>query len=144
MRLIKKLSPYVLTLGIGVTALTGCAGTGNKYLTPINKETQEYYPTIEEAAKVLKVPSYLVWINLPDGYKTTQFLSLRVKILAGIAEGTIKVKRIPRGYEIDGFYSRNLECLRKILKEVDLNKDKIITKREVSNLEAKLYREKAE
>ena len=145
----KKIQPYVLALGIGASALTGCATTqvANR---PAQQTEQREYAIIEEAMKVLGVrnPS-MIQMNLPDGYKTSRFEDATLRILAGIYAGTVEVRKTVRktekGYTANGSYSQfqHPDAMRKVLREADTNGDKIITKQESRDLAMRLYEENA-
>lgn len=145
MKIMKKIAPYVLALGVGASALTGCATTqiANK---PAQQTEQKKYATIDEAMKVLGVRSpNMIETNLPDGYKTSRFESPDLRTLAGIYAGTVEVKRTENGYITTGSYSefQHPDAMRRVLQEADTNKDKIITRQELRDLEMRLYKENA-
>ena len=130
MTIMKKIAPYVLALGVGASALTGCATT--------------QYATIDEAMKVLGVRSpSMIEMNLPDGYKTSRFEDANLRTLAGIYAGTVEVKRTENRYTANGSYSQiqHPDAMRRVLREADTNKDKIITRQESRDLAMRLFEE---
>jgi|TARA_B100001971_G_C17993435_1_gene433528 hypothetical protein len=145
MTIMKKIAPYVLALGVGASALTGCATTqmANR---PAQQTEQKEYATIDEAMEVLgaRSPS-MIQMNLPDGYKTSIFEDRNLRTLAGIYAGTVEVKRTGNGYTANGSYSQfqHPDAMRRVLKEADTNGDKIITRQESRDLAMRLYEENA-
>lgn len=128
----KKIQQYALALGLSAMALIGCA--------PKN------YATVGEAMKVLKVrDSGMIHVNLPNGYKTLITLDGKLRSLAGIYAGTVDVKKIKNGYAAQGSYSQaeHPEAMERVLSDVDVNGDKIVTRQEIKDLTDRVYRERA-
>jgi hypothetical protein len=93
---------------------------------------------------------------LPNGYKTSEEIGMNLRILAGIYNGGMKLYK--EEYEEEGKdYSKikvsvsmgiygqveDPRSYEKVLEDADVNKDKIITKEEVRNLEKKAYKKYA-
>ncbi|MBS3116088.1 hypothetical protein J4421_00675 [Candidatus Woesearchaeota archaeon] len=139
-----KIQSYALALGIGVSALTGCA-TIPRDNKPAPQTTQKEMQ-LEEAMKVLDVRSLsMIQMNLPAGYKTSRFEDGILRTLAGIYAGTVGVKRTEEGYVAKGYYSQlqQPDAMRRVLREADTNDDKIITRQEARDLAVRLYEENA-
>ena len=100
--------------------------------------TTRDYATMDEAAKLLNAEISEIDMNLPDGYKALESDSDVLIALAGVHAGTIQIRKTPEGSSYSGSYSRlfdNNQSLRWVLKNADVNKDKIITPEELNNLE---------
>jgi hypothetical protein len=134
--IIQKIKKYALAFGLSALALTGCATTRIE-----NKSSIEY------AMKILEInePSRLQ-LNLPEGYKTLLFEDARLRAIAGVYAGTVKVERTKNGYIARGFYSEAMhpEAMLMALREADTNGDKIITRKEAEDLSIRVYEENAE
>ncbi|MDP3734129.1 MAG: hypothetical protein Q8R37_02780 [Nanoarchaeota archaeon] len=124
MTIINKIQSSVLALGLGVSALPGCATT----------------------PKVTPEEKFLV----PEGYSTRPLTNWKseketIKTLAGIYAGTVEVKRTASGgYFIKSRPSAHQDLhiyIERVLQEVDTNRDEIITIQELRDLEAKLFEE---
>ena len=143
----------VLVVILVVFVFTGCATTRMSY--PAVQQGTNSFPElkvsryssrIEKAMNVLelKSPRYLYY-NLPDGYLSSKFEVPKVRVLAGIYAGTVEVWKTEKGYSANGEYSQFQypDEFIKVLREADINKDKIITKKELDVLTFKIYQENA-
>jgi len=145
MKITKKIQPYVIALGIGASALTGCATTQvpNSYTHQTKQET--LYEKTKKAMDVLKVKNPTQIKHYPNGYITLKSEDGNLRTLADIYAGNVEVEKIENGYTANGSYSQfqNPEAMQKILKIADRNSDKIVTDGEVRDLTTILYKIKS-
>ena len=130
----KKIIPYIIALGIGASSLTSCA-TSSPLMSCLPEDN------IDRAMRVLDIDNEkMLYRTLPDNYIASRMDKDKLNILAGIYTGTIKAIPTEGGYLFDGFYSeiRNPDSMRRVLKDADKNRDKIITSEEVSSLVKKV------
>lgn len=142
MNSLRSIRPIALALGLGTATLAGCATTSGDLKTTNNVEARQY-STLEDAMRILGVNNASWIAHLPNGYLTTKNLADRVRIIAGVYAGTIKVQRVGDGYRAEGTYSQveHPEALERVLKEVDKNGDKVITVQEVVDLQRRVYQQ---
>ena len=144
----KGILPYAIAILFGA----GCATTGTN-IKPAQQIEVKECATMAEAMKVLGVtdPS-MIQTNLPDGYKTlAPSIGARLSphgtltILAGIYAGTMEIRKTSDGYISMGTYSRSShpEALKYVLGKADVNGDKVVTPKEISDMEAKVFKEYA-
>ena len=146
----KKYFVAVLVVVLAVFVFTGCATTRTAY-QPVQETKSSYqakskqYVTVQEAMNVLDVKSLRNVKSCLDGYKTSKFEYAGLTVLAGIYAGTVEVWCIEKRYVAYGSYSlfQHPEAMQRVLREADINKDKIITKEERYSLAIKLYLENA-
>ncbi len=105
--------------------------------------------THQEAKEVLNVRNDGMIRSLPNGYKTSRNIEWTIKVLAGVYNGGVEVIKEEDGNTIEylatGTYSQfqDPKSYEKVLKNADVNKDKIITRQEARDLEKKVYEEYA-
>jgi uncharacterized protein (UPF0254 family) len=101
--------------------------------------------TIQDAKEVLNLRSLHQVKNLPNGYKTSNSIEMTIRELAGIYNGGITVYKEEDENTIthisSGIYSQaeDPKSYEKVLKNADINKDRIITRKEARNLQEKVY-----
>ena len=146
MTITQKITPYILALGIGATTLAGCAGFHLDYKPTYQTRTERRIKIREE--KQTKKAMNVLHVNDPaqvrtshEGYKVLRSERGDLRILAGIYAGTVKVRKTKDGYFIRGNYTeaQNPNAMQRVLREADKNKDKIITRQEISDLANRIY-----
>jgi len=144
MSLTEKIRPLALGVGLGAITLAGCSITPTTPTTTKQVETGSY-EVIENAMQVLGVRNATMISHLPNGYITLKNIAARLRTLAGVYAGTVKVIQIKDGYVAQGSYSEfeNPEALERVVKEADTNNDKIVTFQEANVLARKLYEQYA-
>lgn len=92
----------------------------------------------------LKLQEARTIVNLPEGYQTTIPLEIRLKKIASVIDGKSKIERSQYGFIFRGdFRKYEDETLTKVLKSVDIDGDKFIRIRRVSDYEKIIYRQYA-
>lgn len=100
------------------------------------------YSTIEDVQRALNIRNpVFIDLNLPEGYKTHKGISAQLRALAGVYAGTVQIRRENNQYLISGTYSqiRNPKALIRVLREADVNCDKIITREEERNQTRRMF-----
>lgn len=122
-----------------LAALNGCAAKQSN-VTNVSKE----FATFEDARKKLGLDTSQ--IRSINGYKISRFSDPRLRTIAGIYAGTVKVKKTDNGYMANGVYSQfeNPEAMERACKEADINGDFVITNKELRDLELNVYEKYAE
>ena len=102
----------------------------------------EYTKRKEKAKKLLGVNNSEYLIPLRGGYLTTKGIDLDLRSFAALYAGTAKIRKVNNGYVIDGYYSEwtHPEALERVLRDADTNGDKIITRKELRDLERKVFK----
>ena len=105
-------------------------------------------PTTDEAMKVLNVELNMVKTRLPEGYITsTSIYNGILTTLAGISAGTVQLTKVEiedtTRYTAKGTYSyiHDTGQMKEVLKNADINNDKIITEQEAEELRVKVYKD---
>ncbi len=151
--LIKKLKdtimPYAVAgaIAFGSANFTGCASG--------NQSAGQNYPSYKKAMKVLGAKDFseLEYMRT-GGYITSRQLDVSLRAIAGVYAGTISVNRNEEtSYDgkgkkttviktkAEGSYSEALypEAMKRVLREADTNRDKIITEKETMDLQSQVF-----
>ena len=134
----KKIVPYLIALVAGASSLTSCATVSVGDVVKSSRDPVGY------AMKVLEIDDpRMLNSNLPDGYFSSRLDGMRLQRLAGIYAGTVQAISTKNGYLFDGYYSqfKNPEAMQKVLKDADMNRDHVVTSREVQDLTRKVEAE---
>ncbi|MCD6496390.1 MAG: hypothetical protein J7K54_03910 [Candidatus Aenigmarchaeota archaeon] len=140
-----KIMPYLLSGGIAFGSY-GCATMENlkqdvtehiqelneAYRSRINDEktVSPYTISRDEMKKlhVSRIQDVRIW---PGGIKAPKNYDSSIKEMAGIYSGSVKVRKTPGGYAIEGTYTHDPESLGKVFKDIDSNGDKLLTPKEI-------------
>ena len=113
----------------------------------MGKQAKENQNTaIQDAKEILNVSNTGMIKILPKGYITSKPIDMTLRTLAGVYSGTVQVCKEESNYGIDkhftvGSYSQKEDpkSYERVLNESDLNKDKIITRKEAKTLRDRVY-----
>ena len=139
-----KIMPYAVA---GVLVFTGCTATNQNTI-------RGHYPSERKAMKVLEVDNSFSLEYLDGGYIILRGLEEHLMTLAGVYAGTAKV-RVRRTtisndegeeiskviYTVEGFYDKEThpEAMRRVLRESDTDRNRIITEDEFKILGRKIF-----
>lgn len=130
MTLGNKVNQLLLWSGITMMTLLGCVVP--QYSSFYRSEDS---PRPKEAMKVLGVQGSEKLQYLPDGYVTSRSNYHTLKLMTGVYGGEADIVKAGRGFTPKGSYSiSSLSYFDDVCRDADLNKDKIITYREVQAL----------
>ena len=133
----KKIKQTLASLALAGTILatTNCAtGFSTRHKSFEEQSPEEF---VDYAMKVLHAPSK-DWLKVwPGGYISLRSSTPDIRLLAGLYSGTVNVAKENGEIKLEGVYSRvlNPESLYNVLRNADKNKDRIVTPKEINELE---------
>ena len=132
---IKQGIKKIVLNGLSILAMSGCASN-----QPTINQTSPEYATMGEASRALNIPISMV-AYLPDGYKGSKSTEYSLMGLAAALENKgVTITKDKDSYKISGTippFMKENETYKKMVREADLNNDKIITFDEYAKITSK-------
>ena len=103
-------------------------------------------PQSQHAAASERAKPYYSANSLSNGYQSEgRGVDAALRTIAGIYAGTVKVKRVPKGFVASGSYSqaKHPEAFIRACRDADTDKDKVVTRAEADSLARKVYSQHA-
>jgi len=112
-------------------------------LATANITSANNYSTVDLMKKLdVKNPENISF-NLPAGYKATQRGAMVLRSIASVYEGNGIIEKSEEGMSVTGTYNqtnqKHKNAMIKVLKEVDSNRNEIVTDKEISKLAKKVF-----
>jgi len=129
----------LIAFGVGTLLNTACAPRSSLYQPPNAKTIK----SIDEVMSILNVRDpEMIENDLPGNYTVSRYDLVAAKTLAGLYAGTVKASITPDNrFSLKGYYSQALhpDALENVLRDADTNHDKIVTGKELEQLERQIY-----